>query len=92
MDEAVQKLDAALERLDRALDTLFEQAGDPALMRRELQIMGDDRARLADDLDAALAREADLQALADEASTALGSAIEEVKAALAMQESRHGTG
>lgn len=90
MDEAIQRLDAALARLDGALDSLFEQAGDPAVLRREVQAMSEDRARLAEDLDAALARESELQALADEASAALGSAIEEVKAALAMQEALNG--
>ena len=85
MDHALEKLEAALARLDGSLDNLFEQSGDPAILRRELQVMTDDRARMAEDLDAALAREAELQALADEASTALGTAIQEVKAALAMR-------
>lgn len=85
MDQAVQKLESALARLDGALDTLFAQAGDPTLLRMELKAMEQDRARLADELDSALGREAELQSLADEASAALGAAIEEVKAALAMQ-------
>ncbi len=92
IDEAIRRLDAALARLDGALDGLFGQAGDPELMRRELQAMSEDRARLAEDLDAALAREAELQALADEASAALGSAIQEVRAALALQETVNGNG
>jgi hypothetical protein len=37
---------------------------------------------MAEELDASLSREKDLQALADEASEALGSAIAEVRAAL----------
>ena len=36
-------------------------------------------ARMAEELDASLARETELQALADEASSALGAAIEEVR-------------
>lgn len=64
------------------METLFERAGDPGVVRRELSAMAADRARLADELDASLARERRLQALADEASEALGSAIEEVRAAL----------
>ena len=42
-------------------------------------------ARLAEELDASLARENELQKLADEASAALGSAIAEVRAALERQ-------
>ncbi|MEM7493750.1 MAG: DUF4164 family protein [Pseudomonadota bacterium] len=75
-------LDKALSRLERAVDSLFERSGNIGLMRRELAAMTEDRERLAADLDASMAREADLQALADEASEALGSAIEEVRAAL----------
>jgi hypothetical protein len=37
---------------------------------------------MAEELDASLSREEELQALADEASEALGAAIEEVRAAL----------
>ena len=79
---AADRLDAALSRLEGALDSLFERAGDPGVVRKELSAMIADRARLADELDASLARERQLQALADEASEALGSAIEEVRAAL----------
>ncbi|MEO1475352.1 MAG: DUF4164 family protein, partial [Pseudomonadota bacterium] len=76
------KLDAALRRLENQMDRLSEQAGDPAVVRREIEALTQDRARLAEELDASLARESELQALADEASAALGAAIEEVRAAL----------
>ncbi|MEM1086729.1 MAG: DUF4164 family protein [Pseudomonadota bacterium] len=76
------QLDQALSRLENAVDSLFEQSGNIGLMRKELSAMVDDRERLAADLDASMAREAELQALADEASEALGSAIAEVRAAL----------
>ena len=79
---AADRLDAALSRLEGALDSLFERAGDPGVVRKELAAMATDRARLADELDASLARERQLQTLADEASEALGAAIEEVRAAL----------
>ncbi len=82
MNSAAESLDRALSRLEGALDTLFERAGDPGVVKRELAAMVADRARLADELDASLARERQLQALADEASEALGSAINEVRAAL----------
>lgn len=86
LQEAQRQLTTALDRLEQALESMFEQAGDPVTVARELALMQADRLRLANELDAALAREAELQALADEASAALGSAIEEVRSALAKEE------
>ncbi|MEM6411877.1 MAG: DUF4164 family protein [Pseudomonadota bacterium] len=82
LEDARAKLDAALRRLEGQMDRLSEQAGDPLVVRREIEVLTQDRARLAEELDASLARETELQALADEASAALGAAIEEVRAAL----------
>ena len=82
VDQLVLRLDQALSRLEGAVSALSERSGDPALARRELAAMMADRARLAAQLDESLARERDLQALADEASEALGAAIAEVRAAL----------
>lgn len=79
---AADRLDKALSRLEGSLDSLFERAGDPGVVRRELAALVADRAKLADELDEALAREQRLQTLADEASEALGAAIEEVRSAL----------
>ena len=88
LNSAAERLDKALMRLEGALDGLFERSGDPGVVKRELAAMIADRARLADELDASLARERQLQALADEASEALGAAIEEVRAALNREGSR----
>lgn len=82
LQDATAKLDAALRRLEAAIETVYDQAGDPTVIRREIEALTNDRGRLAEELDASLARESELQTLADEASAALGSAIEEVKAAL----------
>lgn len=82
LDSSVERLDRAVTRLERAVGVLFERTGDPAVAKRELAAMIEDRAYLAQQLDDALAREKELQALADEASEALGSAIAEVRAAL----------
>lgn len=79
---SASRLDKALTRLEGSVEALFERSGDPVLARRELAAMIEDRAKLAQQLDEALARETELQALADEASEALGSAIAEVRAAL----------
>ncbi|MEL6473435.1 MAG: DUF4164 family protein [Pseudomonadota bacterium] len=82
IDDAAAQLDAALTRLEGALDSYFSRAGDPAVARQEVDALAADRARLASELDASVARERELQALADEASEALGAAIQEVRAAL----------
>ena len=82
IEESAQALDDALGRLERALDSVFARAGDPVVTRKESAALVADRAKLAEELDEAMAREQELQALADEASSALGSAIDEVRAAL----------
>jgi len=73
IEQAQQKLDAALGRLEDNLERVFERVGDPAIVRRETHALLTDRTRLAGELDEALAREKIL---------ALGEAIEEVRAAL----------
>ena len=82
IDPAIERLDAALQRLEGAIDTLLSRAGEPEVVKAELAALQADRERLAGELDEALAREHALQGLADEASAALGSAINEVRAAL----------
>ncbi len=82
MKSASDRLNQAMTRLEGAVSSLFERSGDPALLRQELAAMINDRAHLADQLDESLGREKELQALADEASEALGAAIAEVRAAL----------
>jgi hypothetical protein len=91
-DLALKRLDVALERLERALDAHLLRASNPAVLRAEVSALSTDRARLAEELDAALGRERELQKLADEASDALGRAIEEVRAALAGTGADHGQG
>ncbi len=82
IEAAASRLEKATRRLEGAVEGLFDRSGDPVLLRQELTAMMEDRARLAEQLDESLAREKELQALADEASEALGSAIAEVRAAL----------
>jgi len=90
MKISTEKLDAALARLETALDGLLDTSGDPTATAREVEVLNTDRAKLAEELDAALARERELQELADDASEALGTAIEEVRAALIRQEEDQG--
>ena len=86
LDPAAARLDAALKRLEAALEAHLLRAGNPAALRAEITALVTDRANLAEALDQSLAREQELQALADEASLALGSAIEEVRAALGKED------
>lgn len=89
MDElkkSTKKLDEALERLETVIDGLLERSSNPAATAREVELLNQDRARLGAELDDALAREKELQSLADEASEALGTAITEVRAALVQEE------
>lgn len=82
MDESLMRLEAAIDRLEGRLDTLLERLEGSRAHEKEAEALRKDRARLASDLDAAKAREKELQRLADEASEALGAAISEVREAL----------
>lgn len=82
MDSALRQLEAAIDRLEGRLDGLFDRLETHRAREREADALRIDRARLAGDLDAAKARERELQRLADEASEALGAAISEVREAL----------
>ncbi|MBI1340769.1 DUF4164 family protein [bacterium] len=79
---AAERLTVAIERLEARVAGLLDgiEASEPH--RREAEALRRDRAKLAADLDAAKARERELQKLADEASEALGAAINEVREAL----------
>jgi hypothetical protein len=86
LEPAAERLDAALKRLEAALEAHLLRVGNPAALRAEISALVADREKLAAELDMALSREKELQALADEASLALGSAIEEVRAALGKED------
>lgn len=86
LEPAAERLDAALKRLEAALEAHLSRVGNPAALRAEISALVTDREKLAAALDSSLAREKELQALADEASLALGSAIEEVRAALGKED------
>ena len=84
MSEAETPLDAALRRLDRAMASLEARLSNrlAAMETRGDDLFDHDRAQLAAELDAARAREKALEAMAAEASAALGRAAAEVRAAL----------
>lgn len=82
METAARTLETALMALEEQLDGLFDRIESIRPFEKEAEALRRDRARLADDLDSARARERELQELADEASDALGAAIREVREAL----------
>ena len=82
IDNALRQLEASIDRLEGRLDGLFDRLEGHRSREREADALRVDRARLAGDLDAAKARERELQRLADEASEALGAALSEVREAL----------
>jgi len=84
MSDAETPLDAAMRRLDRALATLEARVAQrlAATDGASDDLFSQDRAQLAAELDAARARERQLEQVAAEASAALGRAAAEVRAAL----------
>ncbi|MEW6017678.1 MAG: DUF4164 family protein [Pseudomonadota bacterium] len=81
---AESAIDQAARRLERAL-ALLEQRLTDRLARSSAEIGGlfdQDRSKLADELDAARARQRELEAAGLEASEALGEAIAEIDAVL----------
>ncbi|MCI4644950.1 MAG: DUF4164 domain-containing protein [Hyphomonadaceae bacterium] len=86
LETASQRLDKAMKRLEGTLESLIEQAREPVALRRERDALLVDRDELAERLEAALSREIELEGLTEEASGAIGTAIEEVRAALGQDE------
>lgn len=86
---AVAELEAALSRLEASVESITDTHSSGRLIQAEAEALRRDRAKLAEDLDASRARERELEALADEASKALGVAIAEVKAAMQAQPQNH---
>ncbi|MCX7899043.1 MAG: DUF4164 family protein [Methylocystis sp.] len=66
LDAAMSRLARALDRLERTVAVKLEDDLSNAELEEELAIMRDDRARLALDLDAALARQTALEKTRDE--------------------------
>ncbi|MCC3245496.1 DUF4164 domain-containing protein [Methylocystis sp. WRRC1] len=66
LDGALARLTAALDQLERSVSLKLEDDVSSAELEEELAIMQDDRARLALDLDAALARISALEKARDE--------------------------
>jgi len=86
IDSAARRLSVALDALDLALDNRQEADKGLASRAAELQELGADRARLAAELDAAMARTRELESTNREIARRLDAAIDAIKAVLAAEE------
>ena len=77
LELAAKRLESAVHVLEQRLSQRLKQAGAEAG-----GLFDQDRAKLAAELDAARARERELEEAGAEASAALGRAIQEIRAAL----------
>lgn len=82
LDSALSRLAAALDSLDQAASLKLAHEGARPDVEAELAIMQEDRARLAEDLDAATARGARLDNALAETAERVDRAIAGIRAAL----------
>jgi chromosome segregation ATPase len=71
LDDALQRLSAALDELETTVARRLEAELSHADLEEELDVMQDDRSRLALELDAALAHKSALEKARDEVLTRL---------------------
>jgi len=83
MDEALDRMRSALDRLEAAVEKKLRVEAKRVDADEELNLMQDDRARLAVELDAALADARALAAANVAAGQALGRAAEAIESVLA---------
>lgn len=86
IDEALRRLSSALELLESAVDRRLENSQSVSGLESELHRLGTDRSRLAQSLDAAEARAADLASANAEVSRGLVNAMESIRDVLARHE------
>jgi len=82
LDQALQRLAAALDRLELAATARLDSEHGLEPLETELAVMRDDRSRLAVELDGALARNASLERTTREVSERVARAIGGVEAVL----------
>jgi hypothetical protein len=85
-DNALRRLESALDLLEAAIDRRVEGAREITELEGEMHRLGSDRSRLAQSLDAAEARSARLEDTNKEVSRRLVAAMESIREVLA----RHG--
>ena len=85
IDEALRRLDVALDLLTDALDRRLDAKAAAGDLQSELHRLGADRSRLAQSLDAAEARSARLSEVNAEVSRGLVTAMESIRDVLVRQ-------
>ncbi len=83
LDDALKRLDTALNLLEASVSRRLEADKRRGSLETELQLMQDDRARLAEELDGALTRLHRFEAAADDVGRRVRQAIGAVQAVLA---------
>nr|WP_229428659.1 DUF4164 domain-containing protein [Microvirga pudoricolor] len=82
LDDALKRLDGALGLLEASIARRLEAERSRGSLETELQIMQDDRARLAVELDGALTRLARFEAVTDDVGRRVASAMGAVRGVL----------
>ena len=88
LEQAVRRLEAALQGLDIAVQQRLAQTEGGEGMAAEVDMLAADRARLAESLDQSQARAAKLENLNRDASKRIGQAVEAIRAVLQSDDER----
>ena len=86
MEQAVRRLEAALESLEHAVEERLSMAAGADGLAEEVQMLTSDRARLAENLDQVEARAAKLETINRDVTRRLDVAIETITSVLAEEE------
>lgn len=86
VEVASRRLAHALDALEAAAERRREADRTEEALVTQIHMLGDDRARLAAELDHAIARSRDLQTVNREAAQRIAQAIETIRAVLASEE------
>lgn len=82
LNQAAEKLNLAIERLEATIGRQARIQGDKASLETEIQVLGADRARLADLLDKSEAKASRLDAINRDVSHKLVEAMETIRSVL----------
>ena len=85
-EQAVKRLEAALQGLEQALDDRLSRAVGADGLAEEVQMLTSDRARLAENLDQVQAHAGKLETINRDVSRRLDKAIETIREVLAADE------
>ena len=92
LDDAMRRLEGALGLLEAAVTRRLEAERRRGDLETELQIMQDDRARLAVELDGTVARRHRFEAAANDVGRRVERAVGTIRDVLGRVEGGHGTG